>query len=170
MLKQSGCSWNDIDKKIACERDWYVSYCKNHKDAQGLWDFEFLYFNQLEVVYGRDRATGLVAEGYEDAIHNLEVEQNAENRDENLGDFFLTLSDEENDVQYMSQATQTASNLNNATKCHTPRRGLDGIRVQRHGDERAGMVVVSAAAEPRDCDDDGVSGGKVAASAEPRWR
>ena len=24
MLKYSGCQWNDIDKKIACERDWYV--------------------------------------------------------------------------------------------------------------------------------------------------
>ncbi|GKB08043.1 hypothetical protein Tco_0836327 [Tanacetum coccineum] len=46
----------------------------------------------------------------------MEVEQNAENGDENLGEFQLTLSDEENDVQYMSQATQTASNLNNATK------------------------------------------------------
>nr|GEU31477.1 myb/SANT-like domain-containing protein [Tanacetum cinerariifolium] len=85
MLKQSGCSWNDIDKKIACEREWYLSYCKNHKDAQGLWDFEFPYFNQLELVYGRDRATSLVAEGYGDAIHNLEVEQNLESRGENIG-------------------------------------------------------------------------------------
>ncbi|GKD03492.1 Myb/SANT-like domain-containing protein [Tanacetum coccineum] len=83
MLKQSGCSWNDIDKKIACERDWYVSY---------------------------------FAEGYEDAIHNLEVEQNVENGGENLVEFQFSLSDEENDVHYMSHATQTASNLNNATK------------------------------------------------------
>ncbi|GKF82227.1 hypothetical protein Tco_0243883, partial [Tanacetum coccineum] len=91
-------------------------YEQNHKDAQGLWDFEFPYFNQLEVVYGRDRATGLVAEGYEDAIHNLEVEQNVENGGENLGEFQFSLSDEENDVHYMSHATQTTSNLNNATK------------------------------------------------------
>ncbi|GJY58530.1 retrovirus-related pol polyprotein from transposon TNT 1-94 [Tanacetum coccineum] len=115
MLKQSGCSWNDIDKKIACEKDWYVSYCKNHKDAQGLWDFEFPYFNQLEVVYERDRATGLVAEGYADAIHNLEEEQNVENGGENLSEFQFSLSDEENNVQYMSEATQADSNLNNAT-------------------------------------------------------
>nr|GEW20957.1 myb/SANT-like domain-containing protein [Tanacetum cinerariifolium] len=116
MLKQSGCSWNDIDKKIACERDWYISYCKNHKEAQGLWDFEFPYFNQLEVVYGKDRATGLVAEGYADAIHNLEEEQNVENGGENLSEFQFSISDNENDVQYMLQATQLASNLNNATK------------------------------------------------------
>nr|GFB58499.1 myb/SANT-like domain-containing protein [Tanacetum cinerariifolium] len=43
------------------------------------------FMSENHVVYGRDRATGLVAEGYEDAIHNLEVEQNAENRGENLG-------------------------------------------------------------------------------------
>ena len=28
MLKYSGCQWNDVDKKIACERDWYVKYCE----------------------------------------------------------------------------------------------------------------------------------------------
>ena len=27
MLKQSGCQWDDVEKKIACERDWYESYC-----------------------------------------------------------------------------------------------------------------------------------------------
>ena len=28
MLKYSGCQWNDVDKKIACERDWYLKYCE----------------------------------------------------------------------------------------------------------------------------------------------
>nr|GFC13830.1 myb/SANT-like domain-containing protein [Tanacetum cinerariifolium] len=48
----------------------------NHKDANGLWDFPFPYFNQLELVYRRDRATGTVFEGFKDAIHNMENEQN----------------------------------------------------------------------------------------------
>ena len=26
MLKQSGCSWNDVEKKIACEKQWYNNY------------------------------------------------------------------------------------------------------------------------------------------------
>nr|GEX23762.1 putative ribonuclease H-like domain-containing protein [Tanacetum cinerariifolium] len=46
-----------------------------HKEAKGLWDVMFPYFNQLELVYGRDRATSVVAEGFEYAIHNLKEEQ-----------------------------------------------------------------------------------------------
>nr|GEW07601.1 hypothetical protein [Tanacetum cinerariifolium] len=49
----SGCQWNDVNNKIACERDWYVNYCE---------DFPFPYFKQLELVYRRDRATGAVVE------------------------------------------------------------------------------------------------------------
>ncbi|PWA73512.1 myb/SANT-like domain-containing protein (mitochondrion) [Artemisia annua] len=114
MLKQSGCSWIDIDKKIACEREWYLSYCK---DAQGLRDVEFPYFNQLKLVYGKDSTIGLVAEGYGDTIHNLEVEQNVESGGENIGDFHVSLSDdEENDVPTVSQATQTTSNLKHNNK------------------------------------------------------
>ncbi|GJS82541.1 hypothetical protein Tco_0749082, partial [Tanacetum coccineum] len=36
------------------------------------------------LVITRDRATGLVAEGYGDAIYNLEVEQNIESGGENI--------------------------------------------------------------------------------------
>ncbi|GKA65913.1 Myb/SANT-like domain-containing protein [Tanacetum coccineum] len=116
MLKYSGCQWNDVDKKIACERDWYLKYCENHKEANGLWDFPFPYFNQLELVYGRDRATGTVVEGFKDAIHNMENEQNGESGGDNIGGSHISLSDDEEvDVQYMSQTTQTTSNFTNGT-------------------------------------------------------
>ncbi|PWA73222.1 myb/SANT-like domain-containing protein [Artemisia annua] len=102
------------NKKIACERDWYVKYCENHKEANGLWDFPFPYFNQLELVYGRDRATGTVVEGFKDAIHNMENEQNSESGGDNIGGFHIPLSDDEEfDVQHMSQTTQTTSNFTN---------------------------------------------------------
>lgn len=81
-----------------------------------MWDFKFPFFTQLELVYGRDRATGATVEGFEDAIHNMEVEQNVESGGENLGDYFVSLSDEEeNIIHYMSQTTPTTSNMNNAT-------------------------------------------------------
>lgn len=28
MLKQSGCKWNNVEKKIVCKRHWYESYCR----------------------------------------------------------------------------------------------------------------------------------------------
>ena len=28
MLKYSGCQWNDVEKRVVCERDWYDGYCK----------------------------------------------------------------------------------------------------------------------------------------------
>nr|GEV52227.1 reverse transcriptase domain-containing protein [Tanacetum cinerariifolium] len=55
------------------------------------------YFNQLELVYGRDIGTGVVAEGFKDAIHSLEEEQNGEIGGENLGESHFSLSDEEDD-------------------------------------------------------------------------
>ncbi|KAG6478269.1 hypothetical protein ZIOFF_061704 [Zingiber officinale] len=61
-----------------------VSQVKTHKEAKGMWDFKFPYLNQLELVYGRDRAIGAIVQGYVDAIYNLEVDQNDESGCENL--------------------------------------------------------------------------------------
>nr|GEU60503.1 hypothetical protein [Tanacetum cinerariifolium] len=97
---------------IACERDWYVNYCENHKEASGSWVFPFPYFKQLELVYGRDRATGAVVEGFKDAIHNMENEQNGESGGDNVGGFHFSLSDdEESDVQFVSQTTSNFTNV-----------------------------------------------------------
>nr|GEW86909.1 hypothetical protein [Tanacetum cinerariifolium] len=113
MLKQSGCLWNDVEKKIACERQWYDNYSERHKEAKRLWDVPFPYFSQLELVYGRDRATGVVAEGFKDVIQYLEEEKISEIGGENLGESHFFLSDDEGDVQSMPQTT---SNFNNAAK------------------------------------------------------
>ncbi|GKA18428.1 hypothetical protein Tco_0698343 [Tanacetum coccineum] len=87
-----GCSMEmTVDKKVACEKTVVDNYCKNHKEAKGLWDVPFPYFNKLELVYGKDRATGIEAEGFEDAIHNLENEFNAESGGDNLGESHFSL-------------------------------------------------------------------------------
>ncbi|GJW89259.1 reverse transcriptase domain-containing protein [Tanacetum coccineum] len=91
---------------------WEGPY-KSHKEANGLWDFKFPCLDQLELVYGRDRATSATAEGYMDAIHNMEVEQNVESG-ENFGDYFVSLTHDENDMQNTSQVNPTTSNINNA--------------------------------------------------------
>nr|GEY92098.1 hypothetical protein [Tanacetum cinerariifolium] len=104
-------------KKISCERDWYLKYCENHKEANGLWDFPFPYFNQLELVYERDRATGTVVEGFKDAIHNMENEQNGESRGDNIGGSHISLSDDEEvDVQTMASVVANAMTDDNNLK------------------------------------------------------
>ncbi|GJX57071.1 hypothetical protein Tco_0286968 [Tanacetum coccineum] len=125
------CYWEESEtqllievlQEMACDPSWktdngfrsnYMS--ENHKEAHGLWNFPFPYFKQLELVYGRDRATGAVVEGFKDAIHNMENEQNGEGGGDNVGGFHFSVSDdEESDVQYMSQTTQTTSNFTNVT-------------------------------------------------------
>ncbi|KAG6536531.1 hypothetical protein ZIOFF_001589 [Zingiber officinale] len=121
---QSGCQWNDVEKKIACEKQWFDSYCQTHKEAKGMWDFKFPYLNQLELVYGRDRAIGAVVQGYVDAIYNLEVDQNDESGGENLGAFypFSNEYEEDNNVYFESESTPTGSQNIDVTKSATKRK------------------------------------------------
>ncbi|GKA10252.1 hypothetical protein Tco_0689685 [Tanacetum coccineum] len=79
----------EVLQDMASDPSWktnggFRSKLLRHKEAKGLWDVPFPYFNKLELVYGRDRATGVVAEGFKDAIHDLEEEKNGEIRGENL--------------------------------------------------------------------------------------
>ncbi|KAG6514912.1 hypothetical protein ZIOFF_025287 [Zingiber officinale] len=121
MCRQSGCQWNDAEKKIACEKQWFDSYCQTHKEAKGMWDFKFPYLNQLELVYGRDRAIGAIVQGYVDAIYNLEVDQNDESGGENLGAFypFSNEYEEDNNVYFESESTPTGSQNIDVTKSAT---------------------------------------------------
>ncbi|KAG6487234.1 hypothetical protein ZIOFF_055819 [Zingiber officinale] len=60
--EQSGCTWNDVEKKIACEETWYLEWIKVRVLVIIFSIISFPYFSELEMVYGKDRATGLVAE------------------------------------------------------------------------------------------------------------
>ncbi|GKB74339.1 hypothetical protein Tco_0935751, partial [Tanacetum coccineum] len=120
MLKYSGCQWNDVEKKVACEKDWYDGYYKvwvilyivmHLLEAKAMLDFKFPFFNELELVYGKDRATGGVVEGFGDAIHNMEAERNVETGGENVGEYFVLLSDGKRDD---AQTVPSASNTSNA--------------------------------------------------------
>ncbi|KAG6533676.1 hypothetical protein ZIOFF_007551 [Zingiber officinale] len=62
MCRQSGCTWNDVKKKITCEETWYLEWIKNHNDAKSLYNVSFPYFSELKMIYGKDRETYLVAE------------------------------------------------------------------------------------------------------------
>ncbi|XP_071924239.1 uncharacterized protein [Coffea arabica] len=111
MCKESGCSWNDAEKKISCEKQWYDDWCKTHKDAKGLWDVKFSYLGDLEIVYGRDRATGNVAEDFAQAVQDMEDVQNLEEGHEGLDTMSNSDNDkvEEDEVNSIEQSTQPSS-------------------------------------------------------------
>ncbi|KAL3529560.1 hypothetical protein ACH5RR_008882 [Cinchona calisaya] len=50
-------------------------YFKRHKEARGFRNMKFPYLDELELVYGEDRANGEVVEDHEDAVNNLEAEE-----------------------------------------------------------------------------------------------
>ncbi|CAI9102460.1 OLC1v1000736C1 [Oldenlandia corymbosa var. corymbosa] len=111
MLRESGCQWNDVEQKIVCEKQWFDSYCQTHKEPKEMWDFKFPYLNQLELVYGRDRATGTVSQGYETAIHKMVTAQNNERGGQNSGETDFSSEEENNNVSSELQGTPNSLNL-----------------------------------------------------------
>lgn len=114
MVKHIGCQWNEVEKKIICDRGWYDNYCRTHKEAKGLWDFRFPYFDQLAVVYRRGLAPNAAVEARGDYNNNMEVvvlESKIESGSEDLGESDDSYSgDEENGVHLVSQPSPTALN------------------------------------------------------------
>lgn len=49
---------------------------QNHKNAVGLWNFKFPYLRKLDIVWGKDRATGLGAEDIAEASANPNCPKN----------------------------------------------------------------------------------------------
>nr|XP_043635072.1 uncharacterized protein LOC122606175 [Erigeron canadensis] len=110
MLMQSGCQWDTVENKIACERQWYDDWCKNHKNASGLWNFKFLYLQKLDNVWGRDRATGLQAE---------DISQACEDTNNNTDVVLSSSSDSEDEVVKVTK-TQSIPSLKRQKKVSPP--------------------------------------------------
>ncbi|XP_037450574.1 uncharacterized protein LOC119320706 [Triticum dicoccoides] len=73
-LSKSGFTWDGNWKMIQCEKAQYEAHCKIHSEAKGLYGVPFPYFEQLAAIYGKDIATGENAEGFGEAVGNLENE------------------------------------------------------------------------------------------------
>ncbi|TVU11187.1 hypothetical protein EJB05_44756, partial [Eragrostis curvula] len=74
MLNKSGFNWDANTKMLQCEKQQYDAHCKNHVDAKGLYGVSFPYYDTLSAVYAKDIATGEGAEGFSDAVSNMELE------------------------------------------------------------------------------------------------
>ncbi|XP_039140395.1 uncharacterized protein LOC120277602 [Dioscorea cayenensis subsp. rotundata] len=74
MRSQSGFGWDDANKCVTCEDDVWYSWLKSHKEAAGLRNKHFPYFDELAIIFGKDQATGDGAEFASESVEALERE------------------------------------------------------------------------------------------------
>ncbi|KAF7807685.1 Myb/SANT-like DNA-binding domain protein [Senna tora] len=72
--KASGFGWNDKDKMIIVEKDTIKEWAKSHPDANGLYNKPLPHYKDLDKVYGKDRATGEIAEDPVESVEAMEKE------------------------------------------------------------------------------------------------
>ncbi|KAI4991236.1 hypothetical protein ZWY2020_039607 [Hordeum vulgare] len=87
MISKSGFTWDGNRKTIQCEKAQYEEHCKNHNEAKGLYGVSFPYFEQLAAIYGKDIHSRENAEGFGEAVRNLEKEiamEEEENEEEDM--------------------------------------------------------------------------------------
>ncbi|XVE78958.1 hypothetical protein DITRI_Ditri14bG0020100 [Diplodiscus trichospermus] len=65
-----GFGLDDVNKCVTCDID-------EHKDATGLRNKHFPHFDELAIIFGKDRATGDEVEVSAEAVENIEVEEAA---------------------------------------------------------------------------------------------
>ncbi|CAL5340926.1 unnamed protein product [Camellia sinensis] len=73
MLRLSGFGWDDSEKMILVDSDQvWQNYVK--PDAKGMRNVPFIYYKDWVILFGKDRATGVLAEGPADMVDALEKE------------------------------------------------------------------------------------------------
>ncbi|KAJ9538574.1 hypothetical protein OSB04_031307 [Centaurea solstitialis] len=109
--------WNDEEgealvnvlQELACDPLWKVDggfkngymieVHKRHKNATGLWNLKFPYLRKLDLVWGKDRATGLKAEDISQACEDISNNKNV----------FLCSSDSEGEEESDAQGSPNSS-------------------------------------------------------------
>ncbi|KAK9750283.1 hypothetical protein RND81_02G184200 [Saponaria officinalis] len=102
IFRTSGFFWDDekhmIKKKTLerevdsmCERQSYDAFCRQNKNARGLWNVSFPYFDKLSIIYGPDRATETNSKTFAQAVDNqqnkvIDLTRSESYEDENIDD------------------------------------------------------------------------------------
>ncbi|GKA42030.1 Myb/SANT-like domain-containing protein [Tanacetum coccineum] len=97
MLMQSGCQWDDVGNGMMIG---------THKNADGQFNFKLPYLHKLDMVWGRDRATGLKAKDISEACEDTN----------NQATTVLCSSDDSEDEVLMVPETQPGPSIIHATK------------------------------------------------------
>ncbi|KAG8377351.1 hypothetical protein BUALT_Bualt08G0024100 [Buddleja alternifolia] len=76
----SGFGWDDNRKCLTTSTDVWEEYMQSHSDC-GFLKKPFIHYDQLAIIWGKDRATGNNSEAPGDIIEDLDNEQDEENDD-----------------------------------------------------------------------------------------
>ncbi|KAF5952622.1 hypothetical protein HYC85_010566 [Camellia sinensis] len=75
MLRLSGFGWDDTNKMILVDSEQvWQNYVKKEPDAKGMRNVPFPYYEDWLILFGKDRATGALAESPADMVAALEKE------------------------------------------------------------------------------------------------
>ncbi|XP_021720860.1 uncharacterized protein LOC110688421 [Chenopodium quinoa] len=89
MLATKGFKWDEKKHMICVERSVYEEYCKAHPTCKNLYGVSFPHLHVMMEIYGKDFATGKPAEGFLDAVDNMDKEEvaqvNIESSDDDVG-------------------------------------------------------------------------------------
>ncbi|KAK2651975.1 hypothetical protein Ddye_011831 [Dipteronia dyeriana] len=96
----SGFGWNDGLKCVVVEKNVFDEWVKSHPTAKGLRNKSFLYYEELRIVFGKDRANGQGAMGFSETVEEIGNEDDQHN---DLDPFYP--SDELNGIANMSSTS-----------------------------------------------------------------
>ncbi|XP_031389451.1 uncharacterized protein LOC116202076 isoform X2 [Punica granatum] len=102
MLNTSGFGWDSTRKMVTAEDDVWEAYVASHKEAAPFRQRSFPHFEELSMIYAKDRATGKDVQSVKDILQELDIED-------------LTATAEEADANH--------SNPNESGNANTPTSG-----------------------------------------------
>ncbi|KAI3445179.1 hypothetical protein Pfo_001844 [Paulownia fortunei] len=79
--KQSGFTWDEERKMIVVtSNEWssWAAYVESHPDAKGMQNKMIEYWDDIVLLYGKDRATGQCAETFEEGVEAMGEEEEIE--------------------------------------------------------------------------------------------
>ncbi|GMP67441.1 hypothetical protein CsSME_00027426 [Camellia sinensis var. sinensis] len=117
MLKISGFGWDDEQKMVLIDNDdVWQNYVRRVPDAKGTQNRPFLFYEDWPILFGKDRATGELAEDPADAVAAMEKEDanvtTKEGEQPHVEQFSMNMGD----TAYSMSTAGNVSNCADSTK------------------------------------------------------
>ncbi|CAL5193610.1 unnamed protein product [Lathyrus oleraceus] len=104
MMGASGFGWDDTRKMIVVEKEVYNQWCKSHPIASGLYGKPFHHFDNLDVVFGKDKASDSASESPIEHAYNI-VKEFFQSTQGNEFEFNFNEGEEKYDLQVPETST-----------------------------------------------------------------